>query len=670
MVFDFDVDAFVANPTLEVLNACRKGDLVDIARHYDIAVSSTLRVSEVREAVLAVLVEKGVLPGGSELIEGASAVRPGAEEGATARSDSQAESVGLGEGKLSLSAVSSTHSSPRISRAEVEVRAARLRSQREKEEREQEFQLRRELELKRLELDAATAREVEIRRLEAETKLKMRQLELQAAQVTGIPQPVTVSSRDAFDVSKNVQLVPAFRESEVESYFGAFERIACALHWPKDVWAILLQCRLSGKALEACASLSISDSLNYDTLKGAILRTYELVPEAYRQRFRGLVKTSSQSFGDFAREKSLLFDRWCSASKISNFSDLRELILLEEFKNCLPERINVYLNEQKVSTLQQASVLADEFSLTHKITFTREPLSTQNEPHIPHTMSSSSKAERQKQCFYCHQPDHLIANCEALKRKQQREPFSESECVGLVVTMPSSGEEKDNIFKPFLFEALVSLTGKVQDQRPVKVLRDTGSSQTLIRAGVLPLGASHSSVVVKGIEMNGASVPVHYCHVQSDLVNGLFPVAVCSEFPLSGVDFVMGNDIAGDKVFSPGGGSSQSCVPDSCEVLSCSSPACGAEVSLGSSCESVPPAGETGCKGNKVKPKVPRRRRRSREGPRIFGVGVPFIPCRWPPQVPGFYVDFFRTSAFGAAPGTALLRDTCVHRWACPSVSR
>ena len=43
------------------------------------------------------------------------------------------------------------------------------------------------------------------------------------------------------------------------------------------------------------------------------------------------------------------------------FDSLRELALLEEFKNCLPERMVVYLNEQEVSTLRQAAVLADEF---------------------------------------------------------------------------------------------------------------------------------------------------------------------------------------------------------------------------------------------------------------------------------------------------------------------
>ena len=61
---------------------------------------------------------------------------------------------------------------------------------------------------------------------------------------------------------------------------------------------------------------------------------------------------------EFARDKGYLFDKWHAASKVTDFISLRELILLKEFKNCLPESIVVYLNEQKVSSLSETSVLA------------------------------------------------------------------------------------------------------------------------------------------------------------------------------------------------------------------------------------------------------------------------------------------------------------------------
>lgn len=60
----------------------------------------------------------------------------------------------------------------------------------------------------------------------------------------------------------------------------------------------------------------------------------------------------------------MLFDCWCSAYRADELTSMRKLMLLEEFENCLPERVVIYLKEQKVATSQQAAYSADEFALT------------------------------------------------------------------------------------------------------------------------------------------------------------------------------------------------------------------------------------------------------------------------------------------------------------------
>ncbi|CAI5678601.1 unnamed protein product [Oreochromis niloticus] len=224
---------------------------------------------------------------------------------------------------------------------------------------------------------------------------------------------------------KNIRLVSVFRDTEVDSYFESFERIATALHWPRDSWGILLQCKLVGKAQEVCSSLSAEDRLNYDKLKSAILLAYELFPEAYRQRFRGLKRGQGQSYQDFARKKSVLFDQWCVSSKATDLASMRELMLVEEFKNCISKQIAVYLSEQKVSSLQQAATLADEFALIHKTSVIKHDrhddlVKVSDAPATQYSKSevlvSRPKAERK--CFFCFKPGHLNANCEAYKQKQ------------------------------------------------------------------------------------------------------------------------------------------------------------------------------------------------------------------------------------------------------------
>ena len=49
-----------------------------------------------------------------------------------------------------------------------------------------------------------------------------------------------------------------------------------------------------------------------------------------------------------------------------DFNKLSQLMLLEEFKSCLTPQMKTYLDERKVDGLSQTTVLADDYSLTHK----------------------------------------------------------------------------------------------------------------------------------------------------------------------------------------------------------------------------------------------------------------------------------------------------------------
>ncbi|XP_065920260.1 uncharacterized protein [Dysidea avara] len=209
------------------------------------------------------------------------------------------------------------------------------------------------VELKKLELkDKEKERESQLKLKKMELKerdltiqLKIKELELAAATATASPTP----RRSDFDVSKHVRFVPPFQETEVDKYFLHFEKVASSLSWPREVWTLLLQSALLGKAREAYSALSVDQSSEYDTVKSAVLRAYELVPEAYRQKFRNSRKNDSQTYVEFARSKETLFDRWCVSKEVQKeFGKLRQLVLMEEFKNCLPTDIKTYL---KIDTL-------------------------------------------------------------------------------------------------------------------------------------------------------------------------------------------------------------------------------------------------------------------------------------------------------------------------------
>ena len=101
------------------------------------------------------------------------------------------------------------------------------------------------------------------------------------------------------------------------------------MEWPKWCWTILLQTILSGKAQKTYSALSAEDSADY-MIKAAILKNYELVPEAYRQRFRSHKRGEGQSYPEFIRDKEGQFDKWCSSKNVGKkYGKLKQLILME-----------------------------------------------------------------------------------------------------------------------------------------------------------------------------------------------------------------------------------------------------------------------------------------------------------------------------------------------------
>ena len=161
--------------------------------------------------------------------------------------------------------------------------------EKQRQEREQQRQFEREKE----------ERQERLEQQRLEHKLEMKKLELGAS--GGSNHSVSASNSN-FEVTKYIKLVPPFQE-DVDKYFLHFEKVAESLKCPKEHWAMLLQSVLLGKAREIYTQLTVEQASRYDTVKELILKGYELVPEAYHQKFPNCIKISNQTYIEFARTK-------------------------------------------------------------------------------------------------------------------------------------------------------------------------------------------------------------------------------------------------------------------------------------------------------------------------------------------------------------------------------
>ena len=519
----FKLSDFIAAPSQELLDKAKKSDLLDIADHYGL---SNIKTSMLKHEIKNILIQFFV----DEEIFDSSAT----SQILVTQTDLQLRELEIKrqiemeklkfeyEERIRLETLERderirAEKAEREERIRLETleREERMHKQRlEMEEREKEKQ--RALEYEKIEREERLEIEKEKLRFENEEKERERLFQLRIKEIEfnekSKSKSLSSDTSKIFDVTKHIRLVPPFQEKEVDKYFLHFEKVAENLKWPKEHWTLLLQSVVIGKAREIYTQLSLEQSSDYDTVKEFILKAYELIPEAYRQKFRDCRKEHDQTHVEFARTKEQLFDRWCSSKKVgSDHAKLRQLILVEEFKRCINSDVKAFLNEREVENLETAARLADDYALTHKASFVNKPyprkpynpqskqINPQSKPYSPQSgpkanpsnptdnsspkpkFSSENKGQNplsQPICYYCKKTGHIISECLALKRKKERENLDSAKPTGLTSLKAKSQSciQEENpiltrtckesvsedsimeIYEPFLSDGFVSLT--------------------------------------------------------------------------------------------------------------------------------------------------------------------------------------------------------------------
>ena len=544
----FDPEEFLKRPPQEILDTLKalsltRDELVVLARHLEIEPKTSSTKPEIRQLILPELVTKTIV--GEE-----------SDEKTEEKEDTETSTMIV---------------KTRNYDQEFELEKLKLQMEAKRQEREHI----EKLEKMRI--------EKEERERERQEKERERQFELEKLKLQQSNHPIGQS----FDVIKNFQAVPSFQEDDVDMFFLHFEKLATNLNWPKDHWTILLQKAFVGKAREIFAQLSVEQSQKYEYVKDVVLRGYQLNPEAYRQKFRNCQRDISQTFVEFARVKEQLFDHWCHSKKVNkDFEKLRQLILIEEFKRRIPFHMKTFIDEKQVENLQQAADLADEYFLTHgnfnqqrnqssdkQYTASASSGSDASQQPVNSTQSIRSNSETPF-CNYCKRRGHLRSECFYLIGNQPsthdvQQPSPSGHIVPMqLVSDPHSAaiipcetgfatSNSDRImemFEPFIQNGFVSLSDDFSEAKPIRILRDTGSAQSILLQSTLPLSDSTYSgdnVLLKGVDTSLGSypsAPLHQVYMSSSHVNGPVTVGITSSLPIDGIDFLLGNDLAGGKV--------------------------------------------------------------------------------------------------------------------------
>ena len=143
-------------------------------------------------------------------------------------------------------------------------------------------------------------------------------------------------------------------------YLQRFERFARAQNWDKTRYAIILCALLTGKALTVYARLSDNDAADYDKIKTALLKNYNLNEEGFRLKFRSEPK-ENEGPTQYMTHIERYLERWTETAGALSYEELKSLIVREQFITMCSRDLAIHLNERQFVSVTEMCQQAERY---------------------------------------------------------------------------------------------------------------------------------------------------------------------------------------------------------------------------------------------------------------------------------------------------------------------
>ena len=158
----------------------------------------------------------------------------------------------------------------------------------------------------------------------------------------------------------------------LDNYLIVFERLAVAQGWSRDKWVSRLTTQFNAKCQDIFSRIPVDSCQDFEIVKQKLLEGYNLGPETYRKSFKLLERIQNENFKDFALKLQEVFSKWIKGINCDSFEQLKQILLLEKFYSSIPKELVALLKDKKVTSLDEASKLADLFDSYREKVFSNQ----------------------------------------------------------------------------------------------------------------------------------------------------------------------------------------------------------------------------------------------------------------------------------------------------------
>ena len=177
---------------------------------------------------------------------------------------------------------------------------------------------------------------------------------------------VPTTTRQETTKTKLPQL-PLYTEgTDLEQYLSRFERYFSVTNFDESKKAVILASYLQGKSLEVFHKLPEQDCHNYEILKSALLKRYNITAAKCRQDFKNIKLEDDESFSQLQSRMEQLLSRWIkSTGKSETFEDLFALVIEDQMMRVFPQDLKIFLKERGFDNNEEMVKYAERWRSAH-----------------------------------------------------------------------------------------------------------------------------------------------------------------------------------------------------------------------------------------------------------------------------------------------------------------
>ena len=212
-------------------------------------------------------------------------------------------------------------------------------------------------------------REDRLKERNLEKEVLEQQLEMKRLETVGAGGSLpAVSGHSHKDVKARVPKLPPFENSRenIEDYLQRFERYSVSVGWAREDWALHLSALLKGKALAVYSRLSPEQATDYDNLKEALYKRFQLSEEGFRKKFRNSIPEGGETPSQFAARIEHYLLRWMELGRVDlSFEGLQDLVVRGQFYSSCGKYLGMFLREKKLRSIEEVTDQAEQYIEAH-----------------------------------------------------------------------------------------------------------------------------------------------------------------------------------------------------------------------------------------------------------------------------------------------------------------